>query len=389
MPRILFVVGTRPEAVKLAPVVHEAAVHPDWDVRLCSTGQHEELLTPMLRSLDLSVDWDLRVMQPGQGLNTLLARMLEGLDRVLSDEAPQWVVAQGDTTTVLAAALASFHRQCPFAHVEAGLRSGSRTAPYPEEGNRCLVTSLASLHLAPTARAVAALRAEGIAPSRIRVTGNTVVDALRRGIRSLPDDGRPPTAQLDRWCDPKTVVMITGHRRESFQGGLSNVCSALAILARQHPDVDWIYPLHANPVVRDEVRTRLRGYPNIHLLGPLDYPSMLWLMRRSRFVITDSGGIQEEAPEFGKPVLVTREVTERPEAVDAGSAVLVGFDPSQIVRWAHCWLTDEHAYAMACPRENPFGDGLAASRVVAALREAMALPVTAVPPWINAPQWAA
>lgn len=389
MPRVLFVVGTRPEAVKLAPVVHEALCHRDWEVRLCGTGQHRELLQPMLEALELPLDWDLQALHPGQSLNELLARMIEGLDRVIAEEDPQLVVAQGDTTTVLAAGLAAFHRQRPLAHVEAGLRSGVSDTPFPEEANRRLVTTLAALHLAPTIRAVAALRAEGVPEARIRLTGNTVVDSLRRVIRSLPDDGRPPTEDLDRWSGSKTLVLITGHRRESFRAGLGQVCGAVAILAREHPTVDWVYPLHANPSVQQEVQARLRGYPNIHLLPPLDYPSLLWLMRRARFIITDSGGIQEEAPEFGRPVLVTREVTERREAIEAGSSVLVGFDPRRLVRWAHRWLTDEHAYAMACPRENPFGDGLAAPRVVAALREHLALPAAVVPPWMPSVSMAA
>jgi len=381
-PTVLFVLGTRPEAIKLAPVVHAARGHDDWRVRVCNTGQHRELIAPFLAAFDLAPDLELATMIPGQSLAELLAGILAAMGPVLAAERPDWIVVQGDTTTVLGAALAAASMGIPVAHVEAGLRTHDRTAPFPEEMNRVLVGRLAQLHLCPTVRACANLEREGVDAHEIVLTGNTVVDALRWVLARIPDPsqrpaGLPASLQLR---DGAPLVLVTGHRRESFAGGLAAVCTALHELAIAHPEVDIVYPVHLNPQVQQAVRATLAGVANVQLCAPLDYEAAIWLMRRSRFVVTDSGGIQEEAPELGKPVLVTRVATERPEAAELGMAIVVGYDPGAIASWANLWLTDDDAYRRAAPTFNPFGDGRAAERCVAALRARLGLPVGDLPP---------
>lgn len=381
---VLVVLGTRPEAVKLAPVVHAARRHDDWDVVLCSTGQHADLLPPILRAVDLEPDLRLDVMAPEQPLSVLLGKLLVALDDVLVARRPAWVVAQGDTTTVLAAALASFHRRIPFAHVEAGLRTRDLSAPFPEEANRALAARVTELHLAPSVRAVANLEREGIDRALVELTGNTVVDALRAVLAKLPSSGAPPASApaVLRTLPPQApLVLVTGHRRESFEGGLATVCRALAELSARHPEARFVHPVHLNPHVRATVDASLRGRDNVWLVDPVDYMVAAWLIRRARFVITDSGGIQEEAPELRKPVLVTRVATERPEAVEEGAALVVGYDAAHIVDAAHTWLSDDAAYAAAVPRRNPFGDGRAAERCVVALRRRLGLHAADVPAW--------
>jgi len=383
-PTVLFVLGTRPEAVKLAPVVHAARTHEDWRVRVCSTGQHRELLAPFLATFDLRPDVELATMVPGQSLSELLAGVLASVAPVLARERPDFVVVQGDTTTVLGAALAAASVGIPVAHVEAGLRTHDRTAPFPEEMNRALVGQIAALHLAPTPRARDNPRREGIADAAIELTGNTVVDAVRWVIARLPGpevrpSGLPASVRLR---DGAPLVLVTGHRRESFAGGLDAVCSALRDLSRAHPHIDVVYPVHLNPHVQSAVAATLADTPNVQLCAPVDYETAIWLMRRSRFVVTDSGGIQEEAPELGKPVLVTRVATERPEAAERGMAIVVGYDPAAIGHWASLWLSDDDAWRRACPTHNPFGDGRAGVRCVAALRARLGLPIgEPVPPW--------
>lgn len=383
-PKVLVALGTRPEAVKLAPVIHAARAHDDWHVRVCSTGQHRDLLPPILAAVRVQPDLELDVMRPGQPLSKLLGRLLVELDDTLVAEQPQWVVAQGDTTTVLAAALAAHHRRIPFAHVEAGLRTHDLSAPFPEEANRTLAADVTTLHLAPSVLAVDNLRAEGIAAEAITLTGNTVVDALQAMLSRLPPDGgAPDTAppSLRDLPDGVPLVLITGHRRESFEGGLRTVCEALAQLAADHPDAWFVYPVHFNPKVRATVDELLRGRASVRLTAPVDYATMAWLMRRAKFCVTDSGGLQEEAPQLRLPVMVTRVATERPEAVREGGAVVVGYDRDVIVATADRWLCDEAAYEAARPKRNPFGDGRAGLRAVAALRQRLGLPGPDVEAW--------
>ena len=388
MPSVMFVLGTRPEAVKLAPVIHAARAHDDWRVRLVSTGQHRELLAPFLDVFGLVPDVDLGVMVPGQGLGALLGPVVTTVERVLANERPDFVVVQGDTTTVLGTALAaaqvSPQGNLGIAHVEAGLRTHDRTAPFPEELNRVLVGQLATLHLCPSKRAVANLAREGANAEHVVLTGNTVVDAVRWIRARLPEGGRAPdeiARVLPRLRERSPLVLVTGHRREAFDGGLARVCLALRELASRHPEIDIVYPVHLNPRVREEVDRTLAGVANVHVCPPVGYPASVWLIQRSRFVVTDSGGIQEEAPELGRPVLVTRVATERPEAVELGAAQVIGYDPDALLQWSERWLVDDAAYAQSVPTRNPFGDGQAAARSVAALRSRLGLPFETIAPW--------
>lgn len=378
----MFVLGTRPEAVKLAPVIHAARRHTDWNVRVCSTGQHRELLQPFLEVFEIAVDHELDAMVPGQTLGALLGSMVTRLEQVLLQTRPDWVVVQGDTTTVLAGALAAFGQGIAVAHVEAGLRTHDRSAPFPEEANRAMVSRIASLHLCPTARAVENLRDEGVVDD-VLLTGNTAVDALRWIRARLPEAGAPPdevVRLLPALRADTPMILVTGHRRESFDGGLAEVCGALGELSSRHPELDIVYPVHLNPRVRVEVDRELGGRSNVHVCPPVGYPAAVWLIGRSTFVITDSGGIQEEAPELGKPVLVTRVSTERPEAVEIGAAVVVGYDRARLLEHAERWLGDPTALAAAVAPHNPFGDGFAAARCVAALRARLRLPHPIMPP---------
>jgi UDP-N-acetylglucosamine 2-epimerase (non-hydrolysing) len=366
--RILVVLGTRPEAIKLAPVVQELGRRRGtFHCALCVTSQHREMLAPMLRFFGLEPKYDLDVMRPAQALGELTGRVLAGLDRVLEAENPDWVVVQGDTTTAMAAALAAFYRKIRVAHVEAGLRTNDKYSPFPEEINRRLVGSLADLHFAPTDLAVRNLRREGIPAERIVQTGNTVTDALlwanrKNRTRSphLPA-GLPPPAK------GRKLVLVTGHRRENFGGGLEQICQALKAAAEARPELDFVYPVHLNPSVQQPVRRLLGGQPRIFLVPPVDYPTMVALLRRAWLVVTDSGGIQEEAPTFGVPVLVTRNTTERPEGIRAGNARLVGTDAAAIARWILRLARDPAAYRRMAQARNPYGDGRAARRIAARL----------------------
>lgn len=367
-PRILIVFGTRPEVIKLWPVERALRARPGCQVTLCNTGQHRELVPPLLQTFGMTPEVELGVMNPGQSLSSLLARLLDGLDAVLDALRFDWVVVQGDTTTALAAALAAHHRHVPVAHVEAGLRTHDLAAPFPEEGNRQLIARVARLHLAPTELARTMLLREGVAAEAIELTGNTVVDAARQMAALLPADGAPPVGaplELLRFAGLRPLVLITGHRRESFEGGLVAVCEGVAELARAYPGTDFVYPVHLNPSVQQAVKQHLSGRANVHLLEPLDYPAAIWLLRRCTLVITDSGGLQEEAPEFGTPVLVTRASTERSEGLAAGCAELVGYDRGLLVRAARRVLADPPAARWS--GVNPYGDGQAAARCAAAL----------------------
>lgn len=365
-PVVSVIFGTRPEAIKLAPVIEALKKRAGLTTHVCVTGQHREMLDQVLNVFHIVPDTSLAVMTEAQTLATLTARLLTGIDAHLAAVKPQVVLAQGDTTSVLAAALAAFYHRIPFGHVEAGLRTGNLSAPWPEEANRVLTTRLTTLHFAPTAHARNALLKEGVAENRIFQTGNTIIDALRSVVARLPahseDISRaiPPQVRTARG----RIVLITGHRRENFDGGLERVCLAIRTLAERFPQDSFVYPVHLNPVVQRAVNTVLgSGTNNVHLLPPMEYIPFVSLIERSHMVITDSGGIQEEAPALGKPVLVTREVTERPEGVASGNALLVGTDTDTIVREASRLLEDERYYAGMARAANPYGDGTAAEKI--------------------------
>jgi UDP-N-acetylglucosamine 2-epimerase (non-hydrolysing) len=362
--RVFLTFGTRPEAIKMAPVVAECARRKDEiEPIVCLTGQHAEMLAQATEYFGIQADLDLALMQPNQSLAQLTARCLSGLDDALERYRPDCVVAQGDTTTVLAAALAAFYRRVPFVHVEAGLRTGDLQSPWPEEMNRRAAALATSLHCAPTRRAADCLLAENVASERVFVTGNTIIDALLWTVereRGRPTRWRPKYGFLGE----RRLVLITGHRRENFGEGFANICSAIAALAERFPAVEFLYPVHLNPNVQQPVRSMLGGLANVHLTDPASYPEFVWLMDRSTLILTDSGGVQEEAPSLGKPVLVMRDTTERPEAVEVGAAELTGTDPETIVARASALLSDPAEYAARQTKSNPFGDGRAAVRII-------------------------
>ena len=370
--KVLTVFGTRPEAIKMARLVQALAQDPAFESRLCVTAQHREMLDQVLRLFRLQPDYDLNIMRPEQGLTEITCRILEGMKTVLLDFRPDIVLVHGDTTTTLAASLAAFYHQIPVGHVEAGLRTGDLASPWPEEGNRKLTGHLARLHFTPTSRSRQNLLQENLADSRIIVTGNTVIDALL-WVRDRVLDDTNLNAQLAArypFLDPeKKLVLVTGHRRESFGGGFERICSALAQIARQHPEAQIVYPVHLNPNVSEPVNRILSGIENIILIEPQEYLPFVWLMNRAWLILTDSGGIQEEAPSLGKPVLVMRDTTERPEAVDAGTVKLVGTDVATIVASVSELLSDDEAWQAMSHAHNPYGDGKACGRILQALKD--------------------
>jgi len=367
--RVLSVIGTRPEAIKLAPVVLALRADARVEHVTCVTAQHRQMLDQVLATFGLTPDHDLDLMRPNQDLDRVTAAVLDGVGRVINHAKPDWILVQGDTTTAFAAALAAFYRKVKVAHVEAGLRTGNIYSPWPEEMNRKLVTQLTTMHFAPTPAAADNLRRENVPEAQIRVTGNTVIDALRWIVARLDaDPAFARTAEerfgfLDRG---RRLLLVTGHRRESFEGGLERVCLALKQLA-ERGDVEIVYPVHLNPKVQKIARGVLAQHPAVHLMEPLDYVPFVGLMRRAYLIVTDSGGIQEEAPGLGKPVLVTRDTTERPEAVTAGTARLVGTSTEELVKQATALLDDPHAYRQMAQARNPFGDGKAALRILETL----------------------
>jgi UDP-N-acetylglucosamine 2-epimerase (non-hydrolysing) len=371
--RILAAVGTRPEAVKMAPVIHALRAAQWADCRILATAQHREMLDQALAPFGLVPDIDLDAMRPNQTLPDLTARLLLGLDAVLGQEAPDLVLAQGDTTTVLVVALACAYRRVPFGHVEAGLRTGDMDNPFPEEMNRVLASRLARWHFAPTPGAAAHLRQEGIPDQRVFVTGNTVIDALL----GILDQAPPPPLDL---APSDRLILVTAHRRENFGAPFEAICAAVRELADEYPDVRILYPVHPNPNVREVVEARLQGHPRIRLTAPLDYLPFVGAMRRAHFILTDSGGVQEEAPALGKPVLVMRRETERPEAVAAGVVQLVGPDRERIVTASRALLDDPAAYQAMAKGVSPYGDGHAAARIQAILARDMAVPRGLCPP---------
>ncbi|OIQ10049.1 non-hydrolyzing UDP-N-acetylglucosamine 2-epimerase [Neomoorella thermoacetica] len=365
--KILTVFGTRPEAIKMAPVVKELNLHPEeFTCLVAVTAQHREMLDQVLRLFHIKPDYDLDIMRPRQTLEEITTRALTGLAGVLKEARPDLVLVHGDTTTTFVAALAAFYQQIPVGHVEAGLRTGDRYAPFPEEMNRRLAGVLTDIHFAPTAKARDNLLREGIAPEHIYVTGNTVIDALKATIREEYQFGEHGLAGLD--FREKRVILVTAHRRENWGEPLKEIFTALRDLIRRHPDTALIFPVHYNPRVRQLAREVLGGQERVYLIEPLDYEPFVNLMNRAYLVLTDSGGLQEEAPALGKPVLVLREVTERPEAVAAGTVRLVGTAYRDILAAAEELLTDRQAYLQMAHAVNPYGDGQASRRIRSALR---------------------
>jgi UDP-N-acetylglucosamine 2-epimerase (non-hydrolysing) len=366
--RVLSVFGTRPEAIKMAPVVQQLGQTPGVLSRVCITAQHRQMLDQVLELFGLQPDYDLDLMKPDQPLNELTAAVFTGLEPVLRGFGPDWVLVQGDTTTVMAAGLSAYYHRVRVGHVEAGLRTGDKWQPFPEEINRKVLGAVADLHFAPTEWARGNLLREGVSEASIRVTGNPVIDALRQVLRQPCDLEAGP---LHGRLDGRKLLLVTAHRRENFGAPMERIFGALLRIAREfEPLVQLVYPVHMNPNVHEPAHQLLGGEANIHLIPPLDYLPMVHLMKRAYLVLTDSGGLQEEAPAVGTPVLVMREVTERPEALEAGTALLVGTDPERIYAEAKRLVENPQAQAAMARANNPYGDGHAAERIVAALLEA-------------------
>ncbi len=361
----MIVFGTRPEAIKLAPLITKMKEYPECEVQVCVTAQHREMLDQVMQLFKITPDIDLNLMKPGQDLTDITCRVIESMRPVLRKYKPDWVVVQGDTTTTFAGALSAFYEKIPVAHVEAGLRTGNIMAPWPEEMNRRLTSVLARLHFPPTEGSRQFLLQEGYPDENIFVTGNTVIDALISVINHINTDKKIKD-ELDTkfsFLNPeKKLILVTGHRRESFGAGFENICHALNDISN-FEDVEIIYPVHLNPNVREPVNRIIKDNPKIHLIEPQDYLPFVYLMNRAYIIITDSGGVQEEAPSLGKPVLVLREVTERPEAINAGTVRLVGTNREKIVSETDKLLHDENAYTTMARAHNPYGDGTACRKI--------------------------
>lgn len=381
-PVIMTVYGTRPEAIKLAPVVTALGASNEFTAVTVVTGQHREMLDQVNEIFGITPDHDLDVMSHGQTLSGLFARVIERIDPILEAVRPDAVVVQGDTSTSTAAALAAFHRQIPVVHLEAGLRSGNIASPFPEEANRKLTSQIAALHLAPTPRALANLVAESVPLENIVVTGNTVIDALLSTAARRAEFSDPAVARMA--ASGRRVVLVTTHRRENWGAAMSGVGRALRRLARTFDDVEFVLPVHRNPVVREAVLPHLEGAENVTVTEPLAYGEFTHLLSVSALVLTDSGGLQEEAPSLGIPVLVMRDNTERPEAVEAGTARIIGTDPDRLVAEVSALLTDDARYSAMAQAVNPYGDGRSAPRVLDAIGRMLAPPVPAVWPMAGA-----
>ncbi|MBV5277777.1 MAG: UDP-N-acetylglucosamine 2-epimerase (non-hydrolyzing) [Campylobacteraceae bacterium] len=371
MKKILIVFGTRPEAIKMAPLVKEFEKHKDFfDIKVCVTAQHREMLDQVLELFDIKPDYDLNVMAHGQDLYDITSKVLLGMREVLKDFHPDIVLVHGDTTTTLSTTLASFYQQIPVGHIEAGLRTGNIYSPWPEEANRLLTTRIAKYHFAPTQNNKENLLNENILERNIIVTGNTVIDTLfmiLKKIKNDPDISHKITSQImtkGYIVSERKIVLITGHRRENFGDGFLNICEALRTLAKKYGDVDFVYPVHLNPNVQKPVTKILSGIDNIYLIEPLEYLQFVYLLNQSYLVLTDSGGVQEEAPSLGKPVLVMRDTTERPEALLAGTVILVGTDKESIVSNVSLLLDNEKSYTKMAYAHNPYGDGSACAKII-------------------------
>lgn len=369
--RILTVFGTRPEAIKMAPLVHALAKDERFEAKVCVTAQHREMLDQVLELFEITPDYDLNLMKSGQSLTDITCVILRGLEPILADFKPDYVLVHGDTATTISTSLAAYYQQIKVGHIEAGLRTGDIYSPWPEEGNRKLTGAIADLHFAPTEISKQNLLNENIADEKIIVTGNTVIDALREVIERLETNVELRTsleAQFKFLDENKRLVLITGHRRESFGGGFERICEAIAQMSVAFPDVEFVYPMHLNPNVREPVNRLLADLKNVFLIEPLDYLPFVYLMNQAYVLLTDSGGIQEEAPSLGKPVLVMRETTERPEAVDAGTVKLVGTHVDTIVNELSELLSNEEAYKVMSFAHNPYGDGKACMRILNTLK---------------------
>ncbi|MEZ8053388.1 non-hydrolyzing UDP-N-acetylglucosamine 2-epimerase [Vibrio atlanticus] len=365
--KILTVFGTRPEAIKMAPLVHALAADERFEAKSCVTAQHREMLDQVLELFEITPDYDLNIMKAGQTLNEVTARILLEIKPVLEEFRPDVVLVHGDTATTFSASLAAYYEQISVGHVEAGLRTGNIYSPWPEEGNRRLTGTLTKYHFAPTATSQENLLKENFNPEDISVTGNTVIDALLMVKDKIDSDknlNATLSAQFPFLDENKKLILVTGHRRESFGGGFERICESLAITAQAHPDSQILYPMHLNPNVREPVNRILADIGNIHLIEPQQYLPFVYLMSRAHIILTDSGGIQEEAPSLGKPVLVMRDTTERPEAVDAGTVKLVGTDIDAITTNLHTLLTEKTAYQAMSFAHNPYGDGQACKRIL-------------------------
>ncbi|PVE41119.1 non-hydrolyzing UDP-N-acetylglucosamine 2-epimerase [Limnohabitans planktonicus] len=367
--KILSVFGTRPEAIKMAPIVNTLRAAPDIHSEVCVTAQHRQMLDQVLELFDIQPDHDLNIMKPGQDLTDITSNILLGMRDLFKKNKYDLLLVHGDTTTTMAAALAAFYEKIPVGHVEAGLRTGNIYAPWPEEMNRSMVGRIAALHFAPTDRAKNSLLREGVADKQILVTGNTVIDALQQVVEKLktPELSEEFKKKFNFLNPQKRLILVTGHRRENFGDGFERICQALKTLS-ERPDVQIVYPVHLNPSVQEPVKRILGKASNVHLIEPQDYLPFVYLMSQAHIIITDSGGVQEEAPSLGKPVLVMRETTERPEAVEAGTVKLVGTDIASIVFEAHRLLDDTAAYQGMARALNPYGDGLASNRILTAIR---------------------
>jgi len=365
--KILSVFGTRPEAIKMAPLALALRADERFDAKICVTGQHREMLDQVLELFELEPDFDLNIMKPGQDLTDVTTCILQGMKGVFATYKPDIILVHGDTATTFATTLAAYYHQIPVAHIEAGLRTGNLYSPWPEEANRKLTGALARLHFAPTQKSEQNLLQEGVPPESVYVTGNTVIDALLNVVEKLGSNTRLNqqfSEQFKFLSTERRLILVTGHRRESFGDGFERICMSLASIAREFDDVEIVYPVHLNPNVREPVNRLLSGIDNVHLIEPLDYLPFVYLMNRSYLILTDSGGVQEEAPSLGKPVLVMRDTTERPEAIEAGTVRLVGTEKEKITSNLRELLLDSDAYQEMSFAHNPYGDGNACARII-------------------------
>jgi len=359
--KILIIFGTRPEAIKMAPLVLRLRL--DFDVKVCVTGQHREMLDPVLKLFQIIPDYDLKLMKPNQNLSNLTGKVLNAVTNILLQDVFDWVLVQGDTTSTMAGTMAAFYQKVPVGHVEAGLRTYNFESPFPEELNRQVTSKMARLHFAPTTQNKQNLLNEGFSENSISVTGNTIIDALNWVLEHSAE----MDVELPFDIQQSKTILVTGHRRENFGHGFQQICEALQTIAKQKPDVKIVYPVHLNPNVREPVNRILPNLPNLHLIEPLDYQQFVFLMNHSNLILTDSGGLQEEAPSLGKPVLLMRDTTERPEAVEAGTVKLVGTDKQTIVDETIRLLNNSEAYQKMAYAHNPFGDGSASEKIMEAL----------------------